>query len=142
MKFLIMTLVSLCAASAMACPDLNGTYQCEKDANDSSDTGVMSVSYSAPAYELTDHDNADNSGMLPADGKVYQLDNGGTYKGSCTAAAFNIAMTGNDEQYGPYAVNYAYTKDAQGGLYQQGHVKADFGEGLKEYPFSATCTKL
>ena len=138
MKSLLVLFVSLFAVSAFACPDLNGTYQCEKDPQDANDSGVVTVSFENNMYVWTDKDDPSNPSMYPTDGVTYS-DSGYTYKGTCTANTFDAVMTGTDAEYGAYTVNLSMKLDPQTNLLQVGHIKtANYGEG----DFSSTCTRL
>lgn len=137
MKFLVMLSLSLVAASAMACPDLAGTYQCQKDSNDPNDSGVISFANSTQGYILTDKDDPSKPSLLPADGKTYTGNDGSTYVGTCTDT-FNIVETGNDPQYGPVKVNMKIHLDDSKNLVQEGV----FNIQGTDYPFTETCTRM
>lgn len=144
MKNIAIAFVSLFATAAFACPDLTGTYQCEKDQNDSADTGVISVvvdsSTGSTVYSITDKDDGALS-TLPTDGQTYQ-DGEYTYTGSCVAESFNMVVTGVDAQIGAYTVTLAYTLDATKNLVGSGDVKFNYGGQPQQQPINNTCKRL
>lgn len=145
MKLFAMLLVSFAAASAMACPNLDGTYQCEKDANDPSDSGVVTVQTAQNGtetiYVLTDKDAPDEQSYLPADGKLYQ-EGQNTYTGSCSGNKFVIVLTGVDADVGPYTVNQSFQLDGNQNLVNEGNISFKHQGQDQNYPFSSLCARL
>lgn len=141
MKIFVALFVSMFAVGAFACPDINATFQCEKDEETPGDTGVEKIERvqesGAYAYKMTDMDT-NEEGLMPADGKTYNTDDGGKYTGSCTQSAFVVNYEGTDAEYGPYTVDMDYTLDSAGNLQTNGVVKIMGGE----HKFNQTCTRL
>lgn len=142
MKKLFSILVFLASASAIACPDLSGTYQCPKNSQDPADTGVITLSSivdnGAFYYVQTDADEPNNPSYLPTDGKEYKDQKGSSYIGTCSESQFTMNTAGVDPQVGPFTVVQNLSKNAQEGL----HVEGTLTIQGNNYPFSETCTRL
>jgi hypothetical protein len=142
MKNFAIALLSLCATTAMACPDLTGTYQCEKDPNNTADTGVISLATDPNGgYIYTDKDDAANAGNLPTDGQTYQ-EGQDSYTGSCSGNDFNVVLTGVDQQVGPYTVNITFNLDASKNLVEAQLIKFNYGGQPQQQNHNETCTRL
>ena len=145
MKTFVTLFISLFAVSAMSCPTINSSFQCEKNPEDATDSGVITIESVKNGaeffYKFVDNDDPESESLFPTDGKVYPTGNG-TYKGSCSGNVFSIQVTGQEENVGPYVLDMTYTLDAQKNLVNEGTIKYKV-EGKEEVlPFASTCTKL
>lgn len=145
MKLFVMLFVSFTAASAMACPNLDGVYQCEKDQNDPADSGIIQVQTAqhegSTIYVVVDNEDQENPSYLPADGKTYQ-EGSNTYVGTCAGNTFNMTVTGVDQTVGPFTMKSTYALDSARNLANQGTVSFKYqGQDYNE-AFGSTCARL
>lgn len=145
MKLFAMLFVTFAVAGAMACPNLDGTYQCEKNPEDANDTGIVTVQAvqkdGATVYVFTDKDDAANPYTMPADGKLYQ-EGTETYQGSCVDNKLQAIITGVDETVGAYTINMTYGLDNATHLVNEGTVAFKYQGNDYNQPFNSVCTRL
>ncbi len=145
MKIFMVLFVSLFATAAMSCPPINSKFQCEKNTDDPSDTGVISVESVQSGvnifYKWTDMDSGESS-MYPTDGQIYSMENGGTYVGTCAGDNLQMILTGTDATVGPYTVDMYYTLDSAQNLFNKGTIQFTYQGQNHTEEFENTCTKL
>lgn len=146
MKVFLTLFISLFSVAAMSCPAINSQFQCEKDQNDPTDSGVIAVNSIKHEgkfyYQWTDMDDSENPSLFPTDGKTYNMEDGSTYKGTCDAKNFKIQVVGNDPQIGKYNINMNYTLDAAKNLVNTGTVKFKYDGKDQVQKFKNVCTKI
>ena len=148
MKVFLSLFVTLFSVAAMSCPTINSQFQCEVDDQDPNDSGVISVNSIKHEgkfyYQWTDMDDSENPSVYPTDGKVYKLDNGGTYKGACDAKtkSFKMQITGTDSEIGKYTINMNYSLDAKKNLVGAGTAKFKYNGKDQVQKFKNVCTKI
>lgn len=146
MKVFLGLFISLFSVAAMSCPTINSQFQCEKDPEDTNDSGVIAIESIKHQgkfyYQWTDMDDTQNPSVFPTDGKVYTTNDGSKYKGSCDAKSFKYVVTGKHPEVGAYTLNMKYTLDKAKNLVGAGSVKFKYNGKDQVQKFSQNCSKI
>jgi hypothetical protein len=135
MKIILMVFVSLLSVSAIACPDLRGTYQCSKDGMDTVTVTMQSSTY------LMEHKEAQYTRTISADGKLHK-DTDQSYTASCVGEKLNLILNGNYNGI-LSVVNIFYALDTSKNLEVKGTYKETNSDGeAYEQPVNYVCVRL